>query len=160
MPRAIRSTKSRHGPAPKPTSLRVLEGEKRPSRIPANEPVPAELDVECPSYLDAEQRAVWDAYAPDLTRKGVLTFWDVEAFAAYCVAVVRHAQAVQTINATDSLLVRNQRGVARHPALAAERDQAMLMMALGSRFGLTPADRAVLGRSRGDAADETDDLFT
>lgn len=131
------------GPKPAPTALKVLRGD-RPSRINRGEPVPGEGDVVRPGWLAGVSgaRAVWDRLAPDLQRRGVLTAWDVDAFAAFCVAVVRHRAAVELVE-RDGLMIDGARGGrVRNPAVQMERDYADQVKSGAARFGLTPADRS------------------
>ena len=48
------------GPQKQPTSLRMLRGERRPSRIGHGEPVPRLEEPEPPSWFDERHRQVWD----------------------------------------------------------------------------------------------------
>src|SRR5689334_10514070 len=110
----------KRGPAPAPTKLRVLRGETRPSRLRQGEPVPPEQPFEVPGYLDADARAEWELLAPSLVRMGLLTAVDVNAFAAYCSAVVHHRRAVRLVNETSPLIVnQSARGpeVRKHPGM-------------------------------------------
>lgn len=68
----------KRGPAPKPTGLRVLHGD-RADRINRDEPQPDEGDVQPPAWLGEAALEVWHTLADELTAKGVLTAWDVEA---------------------------------------------------------------------------------
>jgi P27 family predicted phage terminase small subunit len=52
-----------------------------------------------PSWLSGDARSIWDGLAPDLERRGVLTVWDVEAFANYCDAAARRRRAVARLEA-------------------------------------------------------------
>ena len=143
----------KRGPKGKPTSLRVLEGD-REDRINRNEPVPGQGEVVPPAWLvELDEDAsgggetalgVWERLAPDLVRKGVLTAWDVDQFAVFCDAVVRHREATRVVD-REGTLVEGQKGnLVRNPAIQIARDYADLMVKVGSRFGLTPGDRADL----------------
>ncbi len=87
----------RRGPPPKPTALRVLHGDRK-DRINTSEPSPAAAEVRPPDWLGGEALGVWRRLAPDLERKGVLSAWDVEAFAVYCDAAVRHVKSVERLD--------------------------------------------------------------
>jgi len=79
--------------------------------------------------------------SPSLHKRGVLTDWDVDAFGAFCTAVVHHRRAVELVNA-EGIAPKVGKVRTKHPALQVARDQAALIVTLGGRFGLTPADRA------------------
>lgn len=142
------------GPAKQPAALAVLRGETRPSRVNLNAPTPPPVRAEPPEYLDLDALGVWRRLAPSLEARGILTVWDVDAFAAFCTAVVYHRRAVVEVNKAGLLLGRNAT-LRKHPALQIVRDQAALLITLGGRFGLTPADRSSIrldeeGPSNGD----------
>lgn len=135
----------KRGPAPKPTALRLLHGD-RSDRVNDAEPLPSSAPVEPPDYLDADALDVWARVAPDLIRQGVLTHWDVDALAVFCTAVVHHRRAVEYVNRTSVLLKgRNEADVVvKHPAMQIIRDQAAIIRAFGQEYGLTPSARSQL----------------
>lgn len=137
----------------KPTSLKILHGE-REDRINRDEPLPGQSDVVAPEWivqLDEDSSGehetalgVWSRLAPDLERTGVLTPWDVDQLAVFCDAVVRHREATRAVQ-HHGILIEGQKGnEVRNPAIQVARDYADLMVKVGSRFGLTPGDRADL----------------
>lgn len=149
----------KRGPAPKPTSLRVLDGD-REDRINREEPLPEQTEVLAPSWLDDRAHAVWDRLAPDLIAKGVLTGWDVDVFAAFCSVVVRNADALVDVarNGTSLTTVERELSdgtviyrVVKNPAWQVARESSALVTTLGGRFGLNPSDRSQIkvGGNRG-----------
>ena len=138
------------GPAPKPTKLAVLEGGKPRT----DEPVPGAGDVECPGWLSGDARAMWERLAPDMKRQGVLTAWDVDAFAVVCASYVSWREAQQIVD-REGVLVEGYRGsMVKNPAAQLARDYWQTFAQGAARFGLTPSDRAALsigGESRDDA---------
>ncbi|GGN47282.1 phage terminase small subunit P27 family [Streptomyces fuscichromogenes] len=142
----------KRGPAGKPTALRVLHGDRK-DRINDAEPQPDAGDITAPDWLGEQALAVWDAYAPDLEAKRVLTPWDCEAFANWCDAVARRrdaAEHVETEGAVVELNVFNKNGDltgtrrAKNPWLLALDAADAQVQRYGARFGLTPSDRASL----------------
>ena len=74
------------GRKPKPTTLKILEGNPGKRSLNEHEPqVQAEIP-ECPEFLDDEARAEWFRMAKVLQDMGLLTQADRAALAAYCVA--------------------------------------------------------------------------
>ncbi|MDG9703795.1 phage terminase small subunit P27 family [Streptomyces sp. DH37] len=151
----------------KPTSLKVLHGDRK-DRINDTEPVPDEGAIEPPGWLveldrqaDAGQETaldLWHRLAPDLIRKRVLTPWDTEAFAVFCDAVIGHRRAAVQL-ATEGLTVQGSRGVVKNPMLTALKDYTEIVVRYGSRFGLTPSDRASLSLG-GEQRDPKEDLLS
>lgn len=74
----------RRGPKPKPTSLKLIEGNPGKRKLPENEPKPKPIAPDCPSWINADGKRMWKKLAPELERMGLLTIVDGEAFAAAC----------------------------------------------------------------------------
>ena len=140
------------GRPPTPTRLKMLAGE-RPDRINYNEPRPAQLPVEVPEGLSEAGRTVWDRYAPDLIRKGVLAYWDQEAFAGVvlvdcgllagrgrCRGPGDHSPGVGPAPAYGTTVLKT----IKNPALQIVDVASEKRLKLAARFGLTPSDRARL----------------
>ncbi|MEV3848103.1 phage terminase small subunit P27 family [Streptomyces microflavus] len=140
------------GPAPKPTQLRVLHGDRK-DRINTDEPQPSALEVQPPEWLGHAGLEVWHTLADDLVLKGVLTAWDVEAFANWCEAVARRREAAERVaveGAVIELPVYNKNGeltghrLGKNPWLLALDAADAQVQRYGARFGLTPSDRSQL----------------
>ncbi|MCG5220279.1 P27 family phage terminase small subunit [Streptosporangium sp. KLBMP 9127] len=122
----------------------------RKDRINTTEPVPAAGDVVPPFELSDLGQAVWDRLAPDRIARGVLTAWDVDAFALFC----------ESVAVTQSKVAAAHQPWEPKPGTASplsELRAAIAMVAsLGSRFGWTPADRAklVTGEARRDPSED------
>jgi P27 family predicted phage terminase small subunit len=132
----------KRGPAPKPTSLRVLHGDRK-DRINTNEPVPAASEITAPDWLSDKASAIWDRLVPSLTARKVLTSWDVDAFAVLCEALARYATATQLVNGS-ALLVPGPGGLVPNPALKVQADAERVFLTYAARFGLTPSDRQAI----------------
>lgn len=160
----------KRGPAPAPTNLRLLHGEdkKNPGRVNRNEPKPADAVIKPPTWLSREARKVWRHLAPDLIAKKCLTAWDVEAFAGYCDAVVRRAEAAAHLSAegevVESPVFAKSTGeitgyrMSRNPWAYAFKDADNQVQRWGARFGLTPSERGQIKLPQGGASG--DDLLS
>jgi P27 family predicted phage terminase small subunit len=128
--------------------VRQLHGDRAAGR---DVPQPAPGRVERPAMSEAAGET-WDRLAPDLEAKGLLTFWDVDAFQAYCdaVAVRDGAQGhLDREGAVVEQVVIDRHGEAteftkmvKNPWQLVWNDANALLLRYASRFGLTPADRA------------------
>ena len=114
------------GPPPKPTALKVLEGNRGRRPLNIDEPKPA-VGAAMPAYFreSPELVAEWQKHAPRLQRLGLLTEIDDGALAAICVLEVQFRELVLM-------------GASALALSAVSRE----LRALWSRFGMTPADRA------------------
>ncbi|HET8684988.1 MAG TPA: phage terminase small subunit P27 family [Micromonosporaceae bacterium] len=158
----------RRGPAPKPTNLRLLHGDRK-DRVNDAEPRPSTSAVEPPRWLPADALAIWREYAPDLVRKGVLTAWDVEAFAVCCDAAARRRRAVAVLQRDGEVLelpVFDKNGkltghrLGRSPWLLVLNQADAQLQRWAARFGLTPSDRTQLGGGDGRRSDPKEDLLS
>jgi P27 family predicted phage terminase small subunit len=156
----------KRGPAPKPTALRVLHGERQSKR--RQEPIPAQAEVRPPAWLSRKAKAVWRRLAPDLEARGVLTCWDVEAFAGYVDAVVRRSEAARHLEHEGEVTeqpVFDRNGcltghrLARSPWSYVFKDADQQVQRWGARFGLTPSERGQI-KLPNPGNDEDDDLLT
>lgn len=93
--------------------------------------------------MSDDAHAVWDQLAPDLTRVGVPTTWDVPAFVMVCEALARYRQATNLVNGS-ALLVQGPNGFIKNPTLLVHWEAEVTFAQLGARFGLTPSDRSQL----------------
>lgn len=151
----------RRGPAPKPTALRVLQG--NPGKIPLNphEPTPkkAASDLKPPSWLRDDALQAWKRLLPQLTAVGLLTEVDVDVFAAYCATYARW-RAAEDFLAEHGLMfeVRDFTGIDKknqaaklsapvkyfqqYPQVSVAHKSLLMLCKLGAELGLTPASRS------------------
>lgn len=74
------------GLRPKPTALRVREGNKGKRALPHSEPTPPPDRPACPDYMNAYARGEWFRVADPLYAIGTLILIDQAMLAAYCIA--------------------------------------------------------------------------
>src|SRR5262245_31110780 len=92
---------ARPGPPPKPTKLKLLEGNPGKRRLNRQEPDPPPLvDLAPPDHLDAIACDEWARVVPELTRVKLLTVVDRAALAAYCALYSRWVTAERLIAAS------------------------------------------------------------
>lgn len=141
----------------KPTALKLVQG-TRSDRINDREPVPAEAPIDPPFWLDSMALEVWEQYAPDLVATGVLTAWDVQAFAEWCDAASTVAFAAQQLADEGHLVeqdVFDRNGkktgvrVVTNPWFYIQRSALEVTSKRAARFGLTPAERSSVAVNRG-----------
>lgn len=147
----------------KPTNIAVLHGDRK-DRINTAEPKPSQLEVAPPNWLGDQAVEVWNSLAADLKAKGVLTGWDVEAFASWCDAVVRRRHASKRLQVEGEVIelpVFNKNGeetghrYAKNPWTLVLNEADAQMQKYAAKFGMTPSDRASL--SIGEASKGADD---
>lgn len=140
----------RRGPAPKPTNLRLLQGNPGKRALPKNEPKPKPVSPKCPSWLGPIGRREWKRIAPELEKLGLFTAVDGAALEAYCQAyetMVLARKALQDhLKLTKKLTVTyiNKFGAENeipHPSVRIAKEAAAQVRAFCAEFGLTPSAR-------------------
>ena len=128
------------GPSPKPTNLKILEGNpgKRPLNLAEPQPEPGAL---CPDWLSNRAQQEWKRLAPILERCGILTAADQNTLAAYCDALANYVRATRIIEGLESLTETGPHGTKMAPIINAQRNYADLMIKCGTKLGLSPGDR-------------------
>ena len=131
----------KRGPAPSPTKLKILHGEKNHDRFNDDEPEPAYNRIRMPDDLSIEVQSVWLSTVLELEAMGLAFSSDVEALRCFCEAVVQHKRACALL-ARSSVLVKGQHGfLVKNPGLQVQRDTAMTIRSFAQEFGLTPSAR-------------------
>ncbi len=144
------------GRRPKPTKLRVLQGNRGKRAINKKEPKPLRKQPDPPPHLTEVALEAWDLYAPILMKMGVLTGADAIALERLveCYSEVRKLAEVveaeghtyETTSQSGDLIIR------RRPESAQLADADKRLRAYLVEFGLTPA-----ARSKVDADGEQDE---
>lgn len=131
------------GPAPKPTALKLIDGNRGKRKLPANEPDPAYLnDLTPPPRLPADAAAIWSEIAPRLRAAMLLTELDTLALEWLCVAAAQHRRATTEIG--DKFIARNAEtgSLSPSPWLIVQSMAFKRAKVLCDSFGMSPAARA------------------
>lgn len=133
----------RRGPAPKPTSLKLIQGTYRKDRAAPNEPRPDVSIPKCPTWLSKEAKREWKYITPHLASLGLLTMIDRAAIASYCQLYAEWVRLEKwAIDHPDEhYQVASSGYLSPHPNIS-QRDKVRKdMLAFLREFGLTPAAR-------------------
>jgi P27 family predicted phage terminase small subunit len=134
----------KRGPRPRPTKLKLLQG--NPGKRPLNdmEPQPARIKPECPDFLSNRGRREWDNISQELFDLGLLTRIDHGALAAYCQAYAHWAEAEEDI-AANGLIRETSTGIpVPNPAVGIAHRAMGLLRRFLVEFGMTPSARSRL----------------
>lgn len=146
------------GRKPKPTAMKVLEG--NPGKRPLNEhePTPPKGTLRCPTWLEAEAKKEWRRLAPSLEAMGALTSVDITAFSGYCQAYARWKEAEEFISQHGSIFQTPSGYVQQVPQVSIAQQNLKIMQSFCSEFGLTPATRSRIIANSGEGTDESDPM--
>ena len=88
---------AQRGRKPKPTAVKMLEGNPGKRSLNTGEPKPEKKAPRCPAWLEDEAKKEWKRMAKQLEHLGILTEIDMAAFAGYCQAYARWKEAEEFI---------------------------------------------------------------
>jgi phage terminase small subunit len=106
------------GRKPKPTHLKLLEGNPGKRPINTREPKPEIRVPTCPAHLCPSAKAEWKRLAQQLVMLGVITELDRAVLAAYCQAYGRWVEAERKLKETPMLLKLPSGAIQQSPWLA------------------------------------------
>lgn len=144
------------GPPPKPTKLRILNG--NPSRRPLNEnePEPTTTGTECPTWIDSYARREWKRVVPELHRLGLLTLFDVADLAGYCQAVSDIRRLGAFVRKHGETMETSFGQVMMRPETRRLDAAWARLRAFATEFGFSPASRSriTVGSPKADTLDD------
>ena len=133
---------AQRGRKPKPTAIKVLEGNPGKRELNLYEPKPNKKMPKCPDWLDDEAKEEWKRLAKNLNELGLLTELDMAAFASYCQAYARWKEAEEFIS-QHGTIVKTKTGYWQQvPQVSIAHSNQKIMMQAASEFGLTPSSRS------------------
>lgn len=140
---------------PRPTALKIIEG--NPGKRPLNkaEPMPERGMPACPVWLDSGARREWRKVAPHLEKLGLLTLLDGAALACYCQAMSNLAAAQKVLRVKGNTVRTPSGYIQQRPEVTIVQRNMALVRAFCGEFGFTPASR---GRMTMPGSDEGLDM--
>jgi P27 family predicted phage terminase small subunit len=147
----------RRGPPPKPTALKLLNGNAGKQRLNDREPKPPIGAPRRPDWLSPEATKVWKRLVPQLRQMRVLTVVDADALAAYCHTFVRWRAAEEFLEQRGLVYpILDEKGRVRcmqqWPQVSIARHMLLVLRAYQQEFGLTPAARSRIHAEESDNA--------
>jgi P27 family predicted phage terminase small subunit len=131
------------GRKPKPTSIRLLEGNPGKRAINHREPQPPDGVPECPEFLDDVAKAEWFRTVTVLKEMQLLSRADRSALAGYCTAYSRWVEAEAQVKKFGAIVKSPEKGFPMKSPYLTVADQALeTMRKFMVEFGLTPSSRS------------------
>lgn len=130
------------GRKPKPTRLKIIQGNPGKRALNKNEPQPERRLMRAPSFLSAEAKKEWKYMAAKLHKLGLLTEIDRTALAAYCQWFGRWVEAERILNEKGPLYKTEKGKVQQSPMLFVAHKAAEQMHRYITEFGMTPSSRS------------------
>ncbi|CQR74972.1 Phage terminase, small subunit [Sporomusa ovata DSM 2662] len=130
------------GRKPKPTALKILEGNPGKRQLNNSEPTPVKKAPKCPSWLDTEAKKEWRRLTKQLEDLGLLTIVDMAAFAGYCQAYARWKEAEEFISKHGTIVKTPSGYWQQVPQVSIAQTYLKIMNKFCEQFGLTPSARS------------------
>lgn len=148
-------SRRRSGPPPKPTALKVLQGNPGRRKLNDAEARPEAAVPDCPPELSEIARREWERVAAELHGLGLLTRIDRGLLAGYCSAYGDFIQAEARIRAVGNLVPAATGGVKISPIYRMKKMALEDMHRCAVEFGMSPASRS---RVRADVQRAVDEM--
>ncbi len=138
---------SRSGRKPKPTQLKLVQGNAGKRAINQDEPKGEVLQhiPECPEWIPGEGKEAWGKLAPWLTKNRILTGTDLHNLEAFCAAYGRWRDAEEHYALTGPVITGATGGPVKNPAATIINESLKQLSSFGAALGLDPASRVRLG---------------
>src|SRR5260370_21696242 len=143
------------GRKPKPTRLKILEGNPGRRPLNPNEPAPRAANPRCPAHLSDEAKAEWKRISRELYALGLLARIDRAALAAYCQSWARWVKAEDLLKQSGEVLKSQGTGAFyQNPYLCVANRAMEQMHRFLTEFGMTPSSRCRIHVTPQNARDE------
>lgn len=146
------------GAKPKPTHLKLIEGNPGKRKLNRSEPKPKGALKDAPDWLTDEQKAGWD-YAIEHAPNGLLKKLDQSALIVWVVAENLHRQATIAVGKFGLITKSPTKGEPmQNPYLPIINRQAQIMIKAAAELGFTPSSRSRV-EVHGDEEEDPSDRF-
>ena len=143
------------GPKPKPTALKVLEGNRGKRKLPKSEPKPRPIRPDCPVSLNESARNLWDDYVDRLEALGTVTEVDQSHLAAFCVAYEQALRYTAFLDEHGETVTHEKTGyIQQRPEVAMANKAWDRVAKFGAELGIGAASRSRIEVKKQDAQDE------
>lgn len=134
------------GRPPKPTKLKLLQGNPGKRELNKNEPNPqvGEDIPKPPSWMETQAKKEWKRIVPELHRLELLTMVDHPSLVAYCQAYARFVECEKIIKKQGMTFETPNGYVQQRPEIAISNNAQKIMKEFAAQFGLTPSSRGRL----------------
>ena len=141
---------AQRGRKPKPTTVKMLEGNPGNRNISTSEPKPDKKAPRCPGWLEEEAKKEWKRMAKQLEQLGILTEIDMAAFAGYCQAYARWKEAEEYISEHGAVMKAPSGYCQQVPQVSIAQTYLKIMNRFCEQFGLTPSARSRIVTDNGE----------
>ena len=130
------------GPAPMPTKMKLITGNRGKRPINENEPEPKVEIPRKPKTLQGVAAEEWYRITPELSKLGLLTKIDRVALELYCQLYSYWVDACSKVKSKGMVIESENGGMYQNPYLGIANKCTEKMHKMLCEFGMTPASRS------------------
>jgi len=130
------------GRKPKPTAIKLLEGNPGKRALNHAEPKPRVVLPRPPEHLSDDEKEKWKMTVKELYPLGLITTIDKDALAMYCVIFVRWLKAEKMVREKGEIIKTAAGNIIQNPYLSIANRALDQLNKLGAEFGMTPSSRS------------------
>ncbi len=147
------------GRKPKPTKLKIMEGNpgKRPLNL--NEPKPLPIAPECPKELSPNAKKIWNRFYPELEMLGLLTIIDEMTFAGLCQNYAIYLKTEKFLKKNGRVMKTRRGKIKTRPEVYISNNALNFVKSFATEFGLTPSSRGRISLPSGTLDEEFEKLL-
>lgn len=133
------------GRPPKPTALKVIQGNAGKRKLDKNAPAPDALTQvpDPPAWFGPVAASIWRQVAPWLVQSKILTDTDLHNLELFAMAYQRWREAEDDVT-RNGIVVMGAKQEIKNPACTVANESARRISTFGAALGLDPAARARL----------------
>jgi P27 family predicted phage terminase small subunit len=143
------------GRKPKPTAVKILEGNPGKRALNSKEPKPPTALPSCPSHIKGEARKEWRHVVRDLHEQGILTKIDRAILASYCIAWGHWVDAEKHLETEKAVIETDKGNLVQNPYIQISKRSMDQVVKFATELGMTPSSRS---RIHVDKPNEEDEL--
>ena len=141
------------GRKPKPSIIKISEGNPGKRKLPANEPKPVPSIPDCPSHLKGESKLEWERVTTELFEQGLLTRLDRTVLATYCETYGIWVEASTNVVKRGRVIPTQNGYPVLNPWHSIATKAALDLKAFAVEFGLTPSSRSRIAVEKAETLD-------
>lgn len=132
------------GPRPKPTHLKIREGNPGKRALNEREPQPPKVKKtpRAPGHLSKDAQREWRRVAKILTEQNVVSVLDLPALEAYCVCYAQWVEANAQVGKLGAIVKTANGNLIQNPYLAVANRAMVEMRKWMAEMGMTPSSRS------------------
>ncbi len=130
------------GRKPKPTDLKVLEGNPGKRALNRKEPKPEAVIPDCPNHLRGTARTEWKRITQELHKLKLISKVDRAALAICCTAWADYVRACNKLEKEGEVIISEKGGLYQNPWVAIKKRSMDQVIKFYAEFGMTPSSRS------------------